>query len=173
MDVHRFGEAFVSGDIDGMLSTMSPDVTFHSPVIETPGFEGRGAVRVLLEIVVQRFTDRRLVRELRDDGCVALAVTFRVRGKSVGATVLLELDDEGLAREIQVTARPLIGSVAIARAIASGLLGRRHAAMGRGTRVALVPLSVLAGATNTIGSRVIGALNREVRRAPGARTTEA
>jgi hypothetical protein len=63
--------------------------------------------------------------------------------------------------------------VAIARAIASGLLGRRHAAMGRGTRVALVPLSVLAGATNTIGSRVIGALNREVRRAPGARTTEA
>jgi hypothetical protein len=86
-----------------------------------------------------------------------------VRGKRVKVTTLLELAPDGQIQEIWVMARPLVGLVAIAEAIGSGLAQREAPARARPLAVALKPLAGMAAATDRIGSRLVAAVNRSAR----------
>ena len=60
-------------------------------------------------------------------------------------------------------ARPLVGLVAIAEAIGSGIAQREAPSRARPLAIALKPLAGLAAATDNIGARLIAAVNRSAR----------
>jgi hypothetical protein len=160
VDAHPYRLAFEARDHAGLVGLLADDVVFHSPVITEPGFEGRDSVAALLEIVLREVTDEEYIHEFGDDHVRILVGNARVLGKPIKATTVLEHDADGKIREIWVMARPLVGVVAIAEAIGSGLAGRKAAGRGRAVRAASKPLAGLAAVTNRVGSGIIAALNR-------------
>ena len=63
-----------------MIATLSPDVSFHSPVTFKP-FEGRDAVGVVLGAVLQVLEEFRYTDELAADGVHALVHASSLVGK--------------------------------------------------------------------------------------------
>jgi hypothetical protein len=59
-------------------------------------------------------------------------------------------------------ARPLLGLIAIAEAIGAGVAKRQVPARARFLMASMKPLSVLATATDRVGSRLVASLNRSV-----------
>jgi hypothetical protein len=161
MEPHPYRLAFEARDHHGMVELLADDVVFHSPVITGPGFEGRDSVAALLEIVLREITDEEYIHEFGDDRTRILVANARVLGKPIKATTLLEHDAEGKIREIWVMARPLVGVVAIAEAIGSGLAGREKPGRRRVVRAVSKPLAGFAAITNRAGSRIIASLNRD------------
>ena len=162
MELHPYAQAFADGDHGRTVALAADDVVFHSPVIGDTAFEGRASTAALLEIVFREVTDVEYTHAFGDAHAQVLVADARVRGKRIKATNLLELNAEGKIREIWIMARPLVGVVAIAEAIGSGLAQRDSPSRARVLDVALKPLKGLAAATDRIGSRVIASLNRSV-----------
>ena len=163
MELHPYAQAFANGDHAGTVALLAEDVIFHSPVIGDTAFEGRASTAALLEIVYREISDVEYTHGFGDDGARVLVADARVRGKRVKVTTLLELASDGKVREIWVMARPLVGLVAIAEAIGSGIAEREAPARARPLAIALKPLAGLAAATDRIGSRLIAAVNRSAR----------
>jgi hypothetical protein len=160
-DSHPFRQAFADKDLEAMGPLLAEDVSFHSPVIREPGFEGREAVLALFRIVFDAITDVNYTHEYGDEKARVFVSDAKVLGVPFKATNLIELDADGKVREIWVMARPLAGVAAIAEAIGSGLAGRQGAANSAAVRAATKPLRGMAAATDRVGGRVIGRLNRE------------
>ncbi len=163
MELHPYAQAFAAGDYDGILSLLADDVVFHSPVIGGAAFEGRSSTAALLEIVFREVKDVQYTHSFGDDRAQVAVADARVRGKPIKVTSLLELNPDGKVREIWVMARPLVGAVAIAEAIGSGIAQREAPSRARALGVAMKPLAGMAAATDRIGSRLIASLNRSVR----------
>lgn len=161
MPLHPYAQAFANRDLDAAVELLADDVVFHSPVIVEPGFEGKAAVAELLKVVFEKVTDEEYLVDTGDDEVHILVADATVLGKPIKATTLLQYDANGKIREIWVMARPLVGVVAIAEAIGSGLVGREAPGRGRVVRAASKPLAGLAAVNNAAGSRIIAALNRE------------
>jgi hypothetical protein len=112
-----FRAAVEAGDLDAMIASLAPDVTFHSPVAHKP-FEGRETVGKVLGAVVETFEDFSYTDELdAGDGTHALIFRARVGDKQLQGLDLIRLDDDGLIQELTVMVRPASGLMALGQAM--------------------------------------------------------
>jgi hypothetical protein len=114
--VAEFRRAVEAGDLDALMETMGPEPVLHSPVSFKP-FQGRDAVRGLLEIVVQTFEDFRYTDELAGDGVHALLFRARVGDRDLQGMDFLRFDGDGRIRELTVMVRPASGLMALGEAV--------------------------------------------------------
>lgn len=116
MSAKAFRAAVESQDLDGMMAVLSEDVVLHSPVSFKP-FEGAAAVRNLLGIILETFTDFRYTDELSGDGTHALVFRASVGDKQVEGIDLLRFGPDGLVNDFTVMIRPMSGVIALAQAV--------------------------------------------------------
>jgi hypothetical protein len=158
---HPYRRAFEARDLEALRALLTDDVVFHSPVIGEPGFQGKAAVSTLIEVVFDATTDLAYTHEYGDDRARVFVFESKILGKPTRATNLIELDADGMIREIWVMARPLTALAAITEAIGSGLARRRSPARGAAVRAASKGLAGVAVLTDRIGARVIARHNRD------------
>ena len=163
MELHPYAKAFAERDHASTVALLAEELIFHSPVIGDTAFAGRASTAALLEIVYREISDVEYTHGFSDGQAHVLVADARVRGKRVKVATLLELASDGRVREIWIMARPLVGLVAIAEAIGSGIAQREAPSRARPLAIALKPLAGLAAATDQIGSRLIAAVNRSAR----------
>jgi hypothetical protein len=160
MGPHPYGQASAAQDLDGLVALLADDVVFHSPVINDPAFEGGNSVAAVHAMIFHAATVDEYTHELGDERARILVANGRVLGKPVKSTFVLELNADGMIREIWVMVRPLTGVVAIAEAIGSQLAERRGPGRRPAVRALLKPVAGMAAMTDRIGSGLIAALNR-------------
>ena len=112
-----FRNAVESGDRDGMVAALAPDVVFNSPVKHKP-FEGRDAVAALFGALLETFEDFRYTDEFeQSDGAKALVFRARVGDKELEGIDILRFGDDGLVADFTVMVRPLTGAIALAEEV--------------------------------------------------------
>jgi SnoaL-like domain len=112
-----FRNAAESGDRDGMVAALAPDVVFNSPVKHKP-FEGREAVAALFGALLETFEDFRYTDEFEQaDGSKALVFRARVGDKELEGIDILRFGDDGLVADFTVMVRPLTGAMALAEEV--------------------------------------------------------
>lgn len=102
-----------AGDHAAMVATLSPGVTFRSPVVHKP-YEGRDAVAVLLGAIMQVLEDFRYTGHVRDGDRSVLVFRARVGDREVEGIDMLREGEDGLIEEFVVMMRPLSGILAVA-----------------------------------------------------------
>lgn len=136
MSAQAFRAAVESRDLDGMMAVLSDDVVLHSPVTFKP-FEGKAAVRRLLGVILDTFTDFSYTDELSGQDGAAHILVFRARvgDKSVEGMDLLRFGADGLVEDFTVMVRPMSGVIALAQAVGPKLAdstGQEAAAVSPG-----------------------------------------
>lgn len=106
MAAHPFRLAVEAEDLEGVKGTLREDVVLHSPILFR-GFEGREIVIGVLSHVAATLEDFRYTDELAGEGTVVLRFKARVGDRELEGIDFLELDAEGLVRELTVFMRPL------------------------------------------------------------------
>lgn len=111
-ELHPFRRAVEAKDLEAMMAPFAEDAVLHSPVTWKP-FEGRAAIRKLLEILLEVFRDFRYTDELRaEDGTLALVFRARVErpeggsDREVEGLDLIRFDEAGRIRDFTVMVRP-------------------------------------------------------------------
>jgi hypothetical protein len=104
--IARFRRAVETGDTDGVLATLSPEITFANPVTAEP-LVGREALAFLVPKILDTWKGLRYVAELHGDGLVGLVFDAGVGSKRARGIDVLRLDEDGLIAEITVMVRPL------------------------------------------------------------------
>lgn len=122
-----FRAAVEARDHAAMVDALTDDVRLHSPVAFRP-FEGREAVSVLFEALLETFEDFRYTDEVSGaDGVHALIFRARVGDKDVEGLDLVRLDDAGKIYDFTVMVRPASGLMALAEAIGPKVAGAKGA----------------------------------------------
>ncbi len=103
---HPFRRAAEAKDLDLLKETLSEDVVLHSPILFR-GFEGREMVITVLTHVSATLEGLTYVDELVGDGTVALRFKATVEDRELEGIDFLELDEQGLVRELTVFMRPM------------------------------------------------------------------
>jgi hypothetical protein len=103
---HPFKLAAEAKDLDGAKLTLREDVVLHSPILFR-GFEGREIVLAVLTHVAATLEDFRYIDELAEDDTVVLRFKARVGDRELEGIDFLELDEDGLVKELTVFLRPL------------------------------------------------------------------
>ena len=126
--MHPFREAVEAQDLDALLSLLSDDVVFRSPVVFKP-YHGRAAVGALLAAVSRVFEDFSYLREIGapDASDHALVFQARVGDKQVEGCDFLHLDEDGRVDELVVMVRPMSGMLALAEAMKQQLAAAQSA----------------------------------------------
>ncbi len=118
-----FRSAVEARDIDAMVETLSPDVTFYSPMAHKP-FEGRATVGKVLEAILGTFEDFSYTNEFENpDGTHALIFRARVGDTQLQGLDLVRLGGDGLIEEFTVMIRPASGLMAVGQAMAPKVEG--------------------------------------------------
>jgi hypothetical protein len=122
--MRAFRQAVESWDIDQVLSLMTEDVEFRSPVVHKP-YRGREAVGVILRAVARVFEDFKYDREIGAEGAPDHALVFRARvgNRELEGCDFVHVDADGLIDEFFVMVRPLSGAMALAEAMRAELEG--------------------------------------------------
>ena len=120
--MRAFRDAVESRDIERVMSLMTDDVTFRSPVVHK-AYKGRDAVAVILRAVLRVFEDFRYDREIGAEGSADHALVFRARvgDRELEGCDFLHVDGNGLIDEFFVMIRPLSGALAVAEAMRAEL----------------------------------------------------
>ena len=120
--VHPFRSAIEARDVDAAVALLRDDVVFRSPVVFTP-YQGREALRRILEAIVTVFEDFRYVREIGADDARDHALVFeaRVGDKQLEGCDFIQLDAAGAISELTVMVRPLSAALALADAMKAQL----------------------------------------------------
>lgn len=121
--MHPFAEALQTRDLDVLLSSLTPDVVYRSPVMRDP-VTGQ-AVTEIMEIALEILADIDITDEFGGEDTRVFVATFTVGGRSGDATWILRLGDNEKVREITWQARPFNVSIRLADAFGSGLARRR------------------------------------------------
>ena len=113
-----FRTAAENGDADALMSLMTEDVVFRSPIVFEP-YRGRDTVGALLQAVVRVFEDFRYDREIGKPGDVNRALVFRARvgDREIEGCDFLHFDENGLIDEFFVMVRPLSAALKLAEAM--------------------------------------------------------
>ena len=122
-----FRRAVESGDVDGVLALVSPDVVFNSPVVYRP-YQGREVLGVILRAVMRVFKEFRYEREIGAEGAGDHALLFsaRVGDRQLQGCDFLHFGRDGLIEELTVMVRPRSAALALAVAMnAEGLAVQR------------------------------------------------
>jgi SnoaL-like domain len=106
MAPHPFRLAAEAKDLEAMTATLREDVVLHSPILFR-GFEGREVVVGVLTQVAATLEDFRYTDELAAGDTVALRFKARVGDRELEGIDFLELDEQGLVKELTVFMRPL------------------------------------------------------------------
>ena len=116
--MHPFRRAIEARDLDAAVALLHQDVVFKSPVVFRP-YQGREAMRLILEAVFTVFEDFRYVREIGADDARDHALVFeaRVGDKQLEGCDFVRLDDDGAISEFTVMVRPLAATLALADAM--------------------------------------------------------
>lgn len=137
-----FRKAVEAKDLAAVTASLSPAVTFRSPVMPKP-YRGREQVTALLQVLLEVFEDFRYTHELVGttgplDALDALdapayraparALIFqaRVLGKPLEGLDLVEFDETGMVGGLTVMVRPLPAAMTLAREV-----GRRAEELAR------------------------------------------
>lgn len=123
--MRAFREAVESWDIDRVVSLMTEDVVFRSPVVHKP-YQGRDQVSTILHAVARVFEDFRYEREIgaeQGGGDHALVFRARVGDRELEGCDFLHVDADGRIDEFFVMIRPLSGALALAEAMRAELEG--------------------------------------------------
>jgi hypothetical protein len=121
-------EAWLAEDVDAIVATLTPDVSFHSPITGSAAFEGRKELHELFTVVTDVLSDLRHHTDIGDDRTRMLAATARLGRQEIEEAALLRLDEHGLIEDITLWIRPLPALTAMMAALGSGLAwstGRR------------------------------------------------
>ena len=154
MEPHPYRQAFAARDLDRLLSLFTDDVTYHTPFVSDPGFEGRASVAAIMRIAMDVLEDGDYTHDLGDERSHVLIANFRVVDEQVKITTLLEYDTEGKIREFWFMVRPLKGIIALA-----GAVGRAVESLEPALLELSKPLADLAGMFERAGARQIIELN--------------
>jgi hypothetical protein len=111
-----FRAAVESKQLDKMLASLAPDVTFRSPVVYKP-YEGREATGQILAAVVDVFESFRYTAEVSDGDREVLLFEARVGDRDLQGVDIIRLDENGLVAELIVMVRPMSGMLALAEAM--------------------------------------------------------
>jgi len=103
---HPFRRAAEAKDLELMAATLREDVVLHSPILFR-GFEGREMVLAVLTHVIATLEDFAYVDELADERTVVLRFKAKVEDRELEGIDFLELDEQGLVRELTVFMRPM------------------------------------------------------------------
>lgn len=103
---HPFRLAAEAKDLEAMTATLRDDVVLHSPILFR-GFEGREIVTGVLTHVSATLEDFRYTDELAEGDTVVLRFKARVGDRELEGIDFLELDEDGLVRELTVFMRPM------------------------------------------------------------------
>jgi len=111
----RLKAAIEARDLDAAVALLAEDVAFRSPIVHKP-YQGRDAVRALLEGVMNVFEDFRYERVIgaSDAADHALVFTARIGDRQVEGCDFLHENADGLIDEFVVMVRPLTGAHALA-----------------------------------------------------------
>jgi limonene-1,2-epoxide hydrolase len=111
----RLKAALEARDLDAAVALLAEDVVFRSPIVHKP-YQGRDAVRALLEGVMNVFEDFHYERVIgaSDAADHALVFTARIGDRQVEGCDFLRENADGLIDEFVVMVRPLTGAHALA-----------------------------------------------------------
>jgi len=120
MAAHPFRLAVEAKDLDAAKATLREDVVLHSPILFR-GFEGREVVSHVLTHVAATLEDFHYLDELADESTVVLRFKARVGDKELEGIDFLELDEQGLVKELTVFMRPMSALTAFNEQMAARL----------------------------------------------------
>jgi hypothetical protein len=103
---HLFRRAAETKDLDLLRESLREDVVLHSPILFR-GFEGRDTVVAVLSHVIEVFEDFAYLDEVADDHTLVLRFRANIGRRELEGIDYLELDEQGLVRELTVFMRPL------------------------------------------------------------------
>lgn len=119
-ELHPFRLAVEAKDLEAAKATLREDVVLHSPILFR-GFEGREVVIQVLTHVAATLEDFRYTDELAGDGSVVLRFKARVGDRELEGIDFLELDEQGLVKELTVFMRPMSALTAFNEQMAARL----------------------------------------------------
>jgi hypothetical protein len=120
MAAHPFRLAVEAKDLDAAKATLREDVVLHSPILFR-GFEGREVVTQVLTHVAATLEDFLYLDELADESTVVLRFKARVGDRELEGIDFLELDEQGLVKELTVFMRPMSALTAFNEQMAARL----------------------------------------------------
>lgn len=103
---HPFRVAAETKDLDLMRSTLREDIVLHSPILFN-GFDGQDAAIAVLSHVIEVLENFAYLDEVADGDTVVLRFRADVGDRELEGIDFLELDADGLVRELTVFMRPL------------------------------------------------------------------
>ncbi len=154
MELHPYAQAWIAGDLDRVLSLLTDDVIFHSPLINEPSFEGRNSVALIFAIALDAFKEPQFTHHFGDARSHVLVADTRVLDRPLKTTWLLESDAKARIREVWLMVRPLTGLTALAQAIGRAI-ENRVAEVYEDSR----PLASAAATFESTAARVVEELN--------------
>lgn len=103
---HPFRRAAETKDLELMRETLREDVVLHSPILFR-GFEGREIVTQVLTHVAATLEGLTYVDELHEGNTICLRFKAHVGDRELEGIDFLELDEQGLVKELTVFMRPM------------------------------------------------------------------
>jgi hypothetical protein len=108
-----FRAAAEAKDFGQAEELFAEDAIFRSPVVFKP-YEGRAAIKVLLEAVVQVFEDFRYLDQVETGQTAVLLFAARVGERELQGVDILRFGEDGRIVEMTVMVRPMSGMHALA-----------------------------------------------------------
>ncbi|HWF54736.1 MAG TPA: nuclear transport factor 2 family protein [Solirubrobacteraceae bacterium] len=140
----RYRAAGAAKNIEELLATFAPDVTFHSPITDRISFSGHDEMRALLHEVFATIDE---ISYFADTGDARIRTVYdrtTVAGQPLEQATRLELNDAGQIADITVFFRPLPGLATFAVALAPRVTAAKHGPVRAAlARILLAPLGVM------------------------------
>ncbi len=160
----RYREAAEASDVEGFLTTLSPDVVLRSPITARTQFRGHGQMRALMHAVFASIQDIRYFEDIGDASTRALFYRARSGGQPVEEATLVHLDGDALITDITLWFRPLPGLTAVLGRLGPELV--RERSRGRAALIAGLTAPLVA-ATRISDALAVSLVQPDSQPAPG------
>jgi hypothetical protein len=149
----RFRDSAQSGDVDGVLSTLAPEVVLRSPITDRVAFHGREQIGALMRLVFATARDIRYFADVGDAHTRALFDRSTVGGRELEQAIRVQLDERQRIVELTIFFRPLPGLTGFSAALVPRLAASKHGRLrALAARLLLAPLALATRA----GDRLSG-----------------
>lgn len=127
--ISRYCTATESGDVDGFMATMAPDVEVVSPISGRMVFRGHDDVRILLSAVYGTLKDLRWTKSVGEGESRVAVGEARILGVRMTDAMVFDLGPEGQIQRISPHLRPWLALTLFAAVL--GPKVARHPAVVR------------------------------------------